>query len=71
MEMGMSKFVKLTAADDGTAMIFNVEGITFAYRATEEATHLVLRGHQESNVTETPEQILALIEGPSGDYEPF
>jgi len=67
----MSKFVKLTAVDDGTAMIFNVEGITFAYRVTEKHTHLVLRGHQESNVTETPEQILTLIEGPSGEYEPF
>jgi len=74
MEMGMSKFVKLTNARTRNVTLVNARKVIFAdWDESNNASDIWLQDIEDGciSVTETPEQILALIEGPSGDYEPF
>lgn len=67
----MSKFVKLTEVDDGTTTYVNLDHVRVFYPTEDGNTRFILDNDVVNDYTETPEQILALIEGPSGEYEPF
>jgi len=71
MEMGMSKFVKLTEADGGATAYVNMDHVKLFWPMEDGGTRFLLPDDEANDYTETPEQILALIEGPSGEYEPF
>jgi len=76
MEMGMSKFVKLTIQRSGLTQYVN-SNLAFFYAQPSGGTligypHILPDGDFAYDiVTETPEEILSLIEGPSGEYEPL
>ena len=65
----MAKFIKLTSLDRELATIVAVDQIALAYAIEIDHTRVFLKRAGSSHyadVTETPEQILALIEAAGG-----
>jgi len=80
MEMGMSKFVKLTGHASREIVLIDASRVAAIEWQPAERDYgdddigracVFFDSGFEIYVTETPEQILALIEGPSGEYEPL
>jgi len=68
----MSKFVKLTSAGDGEPAYINMDMVEQISPSNDGNGSVIFYGDgSPKTVTETPEQILALIEDQSGDYLPF
>ena len=63
----MSEFVKLTGAYGSGAFYINVQRVESFYDRKDGATYVCTTpdGDQAYEVTETPEQIMALIDGPA------
>lgn len=63
----MSEFVKLTGAYGNGAFYINVQRVESFYDRKDGGTHVCTTpdGDQAYEVTETPEQIMALIDGPA------
>lgn len=63
----MSEFVKLTGAYGSGAFYINVQRVESFYGRKDGATYVCTTpdGDQAYEVTETPEQIMALIDGPA------
>jgi len=73
--MGMTKFIKLTNAEAPHQTVYVNFNFVTDFRTFTGATVLSQTTHFDGEhdyvrVAETPEQILALIEGPTGEYEP-
>ena len=61
----MTKFIKLTEATSGLTLYVNTDIIEVMIVGLDGITKIQMRGGDEPDtVTETPEEILAMIEGP-------